>query len=293
MKKIIIFLLVILFIVSCQKNSWDDVLQENSIEAYSKFIEENPESEFLEIAKFKLDSLQNMTDSLAWIDSKNLNTALAYQNYIKEYPTGKYLEDAKKMLLETIAVEKWKQIEPKKSIADIYQFTQEYAGSKICDFAQAKLNEMLKKEFKTMYKDVVEFIEGISVDKNYVAVAPYIDKQLIYNDTTACFGVSGEGCDVNIQTIIADSSGYQNTNIYSALTCLAENYKNGGFERTYYDFDGTVREKEFFAYQLNYLPDGLKIIVYESYSEYTFTFARRNNKLYLIEILAYNEETDV
>jgi len=293
MKKQTIIICISLFLFSCAENNWDKVLKENSIESYKKFIADNPESEFLNTAKFKLDSLVFVKDQTDWDIANKTNTKESFEYYVSENPEGKYYLDAKKNIEYFIDDEIWEKIDKLNSIDEYCKFISKYPNNRNIGLANEKVDKYLKNTFFTEHKDVYDFIQKVSKNKKYYVVKNFINGKLIYNDSTACFGVSGPDCDKNIQTIIKDSVSYYQTSIEFAFECLVSNIENGGYEKTYYDYDGTELNTELIEYEFLYLENGIIIKVYENYSDFTFTFIRKNNKLFLTEILAYFEETDV
>ena len=67
--------------------AWEQADNANTIQAYQKYINENPIGNHLEEAiKLKED--------LAWKHAKGVNTISAYQCYIDSYPKGTYIQEA-------------------------------------------------------------------------------------------------------------------------------------------------------------------------------------------------------
>lgn len=75
------FLLVFILVIGCSNpnKDWQDTVKKNSIEAYSEFLQRNPESNFDDTAKQILEELE-------WKNAIKLGTDEAYESFLQKYP---------------------------------------------------------------------------------------------------------------------------------------------------------------------------------------------------------------
>ncbi len=86
--------LVVLFACDRSKKAFEDARELGTIEAYEKFIDDNPNSKYAHDAKASVDSLR-------FQEAKSKNTRAAYKNFIMQYSDSKFV-DATKAILDTL-----------------------------------------------------------------------------------------------------------------------------------------------------------------------------------------------
>jgi serine/threonine protein kinase len=86
---IVIVLLSYLFIPNKSNEVWELAQSVNTINSYESFISQNPESEFVLMAK----------DHIAWLGALESNSTAAYENYLNTFPSGNYIALAKENAL--------------------------------------------------------------------------------------------------------------------------------------------------------------------------------------------------
>ena len=73
-----------------KNNSWEEAKNKNTREDYEAFVINNPESEYADVARGKLDSIETAT----WNAALASNEAVAMVAYLEAYPNGRYAADA-------------------------------------------------------------------------------------------------------------------------------------------------------------------------------------------------------
>lgn len=72
-------------------------LEVNTIEAFDKYLTENPEGNYIEQAKLQKEKLLIIKEETDfWNNAKTLNTIDNYNNYLTKYPKGEYTNNALK-----------------------------------------------------------------------------------------------------------------------------------------------------------------------------------------------------
>ncbi|MBN2890987.1 MAG: hypothetical protein JXL97_03895 [Bacteroidales bacterium] len=287
MKKLLYFLLIAFFLVSCAKKNWKDTLEENSIEAFQTFIDENPESEFLEIAEFKLDSLTHQKDSIDWAYAEEKDTKEAYQNYINENPEGEFVNDAENSIKWLTDDEIWLGVN--KTPKDINDFLENYPDNRNDYKARDLMDDILKEDFENNYIEVIDFFYSVSEDQSFSAIDQFIDENILFIHNAEAWG-EGE-----TKTFVVDSMSYQETIIPYLLTDLKQIYIDGGVYLTYFDEYGEYDDEDeyLYEYKLEYFPNGITFLVYGDCENYYFTFIYKNSKLYLKKIYYEEEYCDI
>jgi len=110
-QKVLFIVLILSIISACKspKRDWEKTEKEMTVEAFKKYIEMYPNSEYLVLAKQKLDSLQ-------WNEAKLKNSIELFEIYLKDNPGGRYLGEANQKL----ATLEW-EIAKKNNNIDVYK----------------------------------------------------------------------------------------------------------------------------------------------------------------------------
>lgn len=279
MKKYFLLALVSMIFFACSSGlSWEETKELNTIEGYQEFIENNPESEFTEIAEFKLDTLITEKDEEDWEIAKQNDTKESYQKYIDNHPEGIYISDAEKQLNWAIDDEIWEEYLEKNTVLEYYNFCQKYGSNKNYNQAKSKINELLKKDFETDYPEILEFFTILADDQSFNAIDGYIQDNLLYIE-------DNEEWEEEIDTTyIVDSVSYNKVSINYVLADLEKIYKQGGTIQNEYDEYGEYVDEYLEDYTLDYVPNGLIFTYYGECEEYHITFVYEKTKLFLKEV---------
>jgi len=83
------------------EKAWDNALQLNSINAYSRYLEQHPQGGHAEEARQAISKIQQQQaqekqaiEQKAWQAAQRENTITAYQDYLQKYPNGQYIVNA-------------------------------------------------------------------------------------------------------------------------------------------------------------------------------------------------------
>ncbi len=117
-------LLPLIFSCNNEQKNWENAKQQNTVEAYKDFIDENPKSEFVSEAETKIANLdwadatkannpaiyrvflakhpdhasageaRQLIDSLEWLETKNANTIESYKKFAERNPESQMLDSA-------------------------------------------------------------------------------------------------------------------------------------------------------------------------------------------------------
>ena len=288
MKKIILLLFIATLLWSCSGVSWEETKEENTIEAYQQFIEKNPDSEFLNEAKEELEVLLIEEDEQDWKNAENTDTETAYQEYIDKHENGIYIDQAKKNLEKANDKEIWKEYQSKNTVVEYYNFTQEYPYNIYYGEAKYEINILLKENFDTDFKEVIEFFIIADENSDFSAIDQYIEDNIIFIENS-------EEWDGRIDTsYVVDSISYVATSIAYVIQDLKTVYEAGGFSSMVYDeYNDEYFETDLEEYVLDYIPEGVIFYFIGDCAQYYLTFIYRNQKLYLSKVYIYQEYCDV
>lgn len=140
MKNIILIFVALLISLSSisQERLFRKVLEENSIEAYEKFIKKYPSSEFTEGVSFKKAEL--------------INTPKAYDDFIKKYPQGDF---------KNRALDLWSTLEFKR-VTELYDLS-EYENF-LKKFPNSEFEEQVKKNIEIIKFEIAKKIEKLEFE---------------------------------------------------------------------------------------------------------------------------------
>jgi tetratricopeptide (TPR) repeat protein len=163
MKKYYFFLLIMIVTLSCNNSGkeYQNAVTENTIQAYEKFLEKYPNSQFAEDARNKIISME-------YAIADSINTIEEYNHFIKKYPDCEYAGEVKKRIMSMEYA-----IADSINTIDAYtQFLQKYPDnefedkvhSKIFDLNTAAMNKKLKENTGWEIKKVWD-IKSINYSK--------------------------------------------------------------------------------------------------------------------------------
>jgi len=139
LSQILSILFIGFFIVSCNSGkSWDQVKQENNLERYQEFLDNNPDTEHK-------DSLIMFIMQQEWIRIRKDTSVSALDSFKIKYPDNKLYEDSIKSMEEDID---WKTAVRKNTIEAFEEFLKEYSSSSYKYSAKGKIEEILWSEVK-------------------------------------------------------------------------------------------------------------------------------------------------
>ena len=184
MKKLILYLLSIIILVSCNNSkSWDEVNSEGTLLGYKNFIKTNPKSTFINIAQQKIDSIDNNL----WENANKINTIEMYQKYIKNFPNNKKSKTAKKRIDSLKIINKisdeWQNCINKNDTLLYKEFIKKHPESLLSLDAQKKLFLIKNPEFKSKYKKILHFFEKIGKD-DFNKISFYFAYKTIFQKNT-------------------------------------------------------------------------------------------------------------
>ena len=154
---------LITIMISCNNvNEWENVQKTGTIDAYQKFIINNPGNENLSSAHQMIDSL----DNVLWENTKNENIAEAYEKYIEENQNGKYIDEAKKIIKDLAEkaqeIDDWKDVLEFNVLGDFKEFIEKYPESIYINEAEKRIFLIKKPVYKTELVNIVDFFEALS-----------------------------------------------------------------------------------------------------------------------------------
>ncbi len=84
-------------LTACGPSAWEQAQQANTVEAFEKFVQANPQSEFADIARTRIDEH-------LWADASRTDSLESYERYIARHPGGGHSRAAQ----DKIADLRWK-----------------------------------------------------------------------------------------------------------------------------------------------------------------------------------------
>ncbi|MBN2892913.1 MAG: hypothetical protein JXL97_13685 [Bacteroidales bacterium] len=163
MNKILIFSgLIFILIIGCTNHkAWETAQEQNTIEGYLMYIEQNPESEFIEIANLKIDSMLTIKDENDWKKAQELNTSDAYKNYIVENNLGKYVEQAQEKFSALKGLETWLEVEVQNSKEACEEYINEFPESSYVPDAKMKIFLLSLNKNQEQFQAIADFFLSI------------------------------------------------------------------------------------------------------------------------------------
>lgn len=86
--------------MSCDRKPghWESAKQKHTIESYEDYIAKNPEGEFAQEARERIQELFLTEDHLAWKHAIFQESRSSIKNYMLDFPEGEHLKEAKKKM---------------------------------------------------------------------------------------------------------------------------------------------------------------------------------------------------
>ncbi len=156
---------------------WAIATEQNSVNAYARYLELFPTGEFTKEANDKIHVLR---EEEVWDMTKKENTATAYLNYIKEYRNGKYYAKAVESLAVVEEEEAWEEANLKNTLSAFLEYNLKYPGGKYAK--KAKLRIEAFEEAKTR-EDAVLQNKKLQAAKQAEAEAAIEKKRIQFNNT--------------------------------------------------------------------------------------------------------------
>jgi len=161
--KIFAFCVIALIIEGCAtvKGDWEEASERNSIRAYSTFIKEHPDAEYVKEAKDRIEKLEEEAniwwENNAYKKAKDSNTKKSYEKFLKMYPSGKHAVEARKSL----SIFEYEKVRKKNSERAYKDFLSRFPESDSAADASSRLKEIrYNKAIKTKTVSAYEkFIE--------------------------------------------------------------------------------------------------------------------------------------
>lgn len=121
MRYVLVFSLV--FIAGCAQMAWEKTSEANTLSGYQEFIEQYPDSEYVPIAKDRVEEL-------CWKQVQAKDSIQAYEKYVKEYSKGKYKSAAQARIEELV----WEDVQDSNTIDSYRSYLNKYpVGQHVTD----------------------------------------------------------------------------------------------------------------------------------------------------------------
>lgn len=145
-KAVIIFLFIIALLFSgcaTEENAWKAAVEENTIESYENYIEENPGGKYIQEAL-------EAKEKAVWLKTKETNIILNYVRYLDDYPEGMYAEDAM-----------WKIASLSDKIEDYERYLTKHPEGQYAEQALAKLVKVFSDGQLTILLNDIEITDSM------------------------------------------------------------------------------------------------------------------------------------
>ncbi len=134
-----------------EEEIWNTVVNKNTAEEYSKYIEYYPDGRHVPAARSKLSEL---TDAEDWNRALELSTANSLTQYLEAHPRGIHNEDAISRLEELEEIDAWQLAKTRNSVSSLMDYLRKYPSGRFEAIARNKL-ENLKQDMKQPEQDRV------------------------------------------------------------------------------------------------------------------------------------------
>lgn len=134
---VIVFFLCLAGLVGCAttKGDWQKTTQLNTVDAYDNFLVKHPQSEFTNLARWKIEELE-------WQNVINTNNMVGYQKFLEKYPRGKFSIQAR----EKIEALEWQNAKLTNTMEAYRLFLKKYSRSSYANEAYIALDMIAWKE---------------------------------------------------------------------------------------------------------------------------------------------------
>jgi len=197
MKKLFVFLFTALFTLSaCTDEDWEQAKNDNTLESYERYLDENPDGKFVDAANDKVDFF--LTDLANWELAVKENTIISYKKYMDENPDGLNIDSAKHKIKGFEAdiqadSDAWEKAQSKESFWSYNDYITWFPSGNYIDEAKEKQKKIFIELLDNQFRSVKNFIHDTEgLDYNYSA--PLENDSIFYY-------FSNKGCKISSQEI--------------------------------------------------------------------------------------------
>lgn len=170
--------------------AWETAREQNTIAAYEKYMNENPEGTFIDTAKVIIDSLKVEEMEAAWKNATKMHKLDVFKAFLKDYPENPHIEQAKdlmKMIKDSNykrkELEAWKVAKKKHTVKDYKEYLENYYNGEHKIYAWENIYRLENEHFFTNYEVIMDFFkqldqEGADVEDVFMSFTP---DSLMYN----------------------------------------------------------------------------------------------------------------
>lgn len=142
-----------------EEEIWNAVVQTNTAEEYSKYIEYFPNGKHVLAARTKLSQL---TDEDDWKRALELSSTSSYMQYLEAHPQGAHNDEAIQRLEELEENDVWQRAKTRNSASSFMDYLRKYPSGRFETLARKNL-ESLRQDLKQHEQELVhDELEGIT-----------------------------------------------------------------------------------------------------------------------------------
>lgn len=134
-----------------EEEIWNAVVNTNTAEEYSKYIEYFPNGRHVLAARTKLSQL---TDADDWKRALELSTTSSYMQYLEAHPQGLHTDEALQRLEELEENDVWQKAKTRNSASSFMDYLRKYPSGRFETLARKNL-ELLRRDLKQHEQDMV------------------------------------------------------------------------------------------------------------------------------------------
>lgn len=282
MKKIIFIIMVSVLLLSCsgEKKAWEEAENQNTIEAFQKYLLDFPEGKNIELANKKIDSInvEIETDKADWEIANKQKRIEIFEEYLLKHPNGQFVKSADSIISQIKTTEINDEDAWKKAVSENTFFSyKDYLDNNYPNHKQEAEKQSIRKFRELINKEFPEI-------NNYFATAEFIEKNKNEDFTDSIFYYfSKVNCnfqDIDIKgginrNSLKTSENFNYLYAISEIKYFIKSYKSNDF----YEFEIQDYETNPTIYFTFYLQEGD--------TEYTLKikFAKEEGKM---KIMHYN-----
>lgn len=152
--------------IEIDRQNWQKAKEENTIEAYKNYIDNNEDGVYRTEAFLKLSELEDIKQ---WNVAKNINTIVAYEKYLVRCPKGNYRDKANSIIENLTEANLWAKSSNTDSYDEYDVYLRKYPNGKYAEDA-IKRKEKLKNEHDNWIG--IKSTDSIEVYNNYINENP-------------------------------------------------------------------------------------------------------------------------
>lgn len=126
---------------------WGQAQEENSQEAYQKYLDKTEYGKFTDQAKDAMEALRSQSMQREWQVAAATNSIEAYQDFKKKYPASQYVYEADKRINSIKALNEWDKIKDSGDIEVIEEFIYNYPSFPDMMFAKSRLHALKMEDY--------------------------------------------------------------------------------------------------------------------------------------------------